>query len=176
MSVSGISSNSTLSQTVQSWQAKAQKIQSEFQQLGQDLQAGNLSQAQSDFTTLSQNISGPLQSNSTLTQAFSALGSALQTGNLSTAQQAYATFQQDVQQAGQGHRHHHHGGSASQTTNSSAGSSLSQLFSTLGSALQSGSLSGAQAAYSTLTQDLAGIGRGLGANSQSIASAVSLLA
>ena len=81
MSISGISSSSPLSQSVLSWQATAQRIQSEFQQLGQDLQAGNLTQAQSDFSTLSQNISGPLQSNSTLAQAFSALGSALQSGN-----------------------------------------------------------------------------------------------
>ena len=74
MSVSGVSSSSSLSQSLQTWQAKAQKIQSEFQQLGQDLQAGNLTQAQSDFSTLSQNISGPLQSNSALAQAFSCLG------------------------------------------------------------------------------------------------------
>ena len=151
MSVSGVSSSSSLSQSMQTWQAKAQKIQSEFQQLGQDLQAGNLSQAQSDFSTLSQNVSGPLQSNSALAQAFSALGSALQSGNVSAAQQAYTTLQQDVQQAGQGHHHHHHhGGSSSQTTNSSTGSTLSQLFSSLGSALQSGNLSAAQTAYSTL--------------------------
>jgi len=32
------------------------KYESEFQQLGQDLQSGNLTQAQSDFTTLSQNL------------------------------------------------------------------------------------------------------------------------
>ena len=150
MSVSGVSSSTSLSQSLQSWQARAQKIQSEFQQLGQDLQAGNLTQAQSDFSTLSQNVSSPLQSNSALAQAFSSLGSALQSGNLSAAQQAYSSLQQDVQQAGQGHHHHHHAGSSSQTTNSSSGSTLSQLFSSLGSALQSGNLSAAQTAYSTL--------------------------
>jgi hypothetical protein len=160
---------------VQTWQAKAQKIQSEFQQLGQDLQAGNLSQAQSDFSTLSQNVSGPLQSNSALAQAFSALGSALQSGNVSAAQQAYTILQQDVQQAGQGHHHHHHhGGSSSQTTNSSAGSTLSQLFSSLGSALTAGNLSAAQTAYSTLEQDLAGLGWSSGTTSQSVAGAVSI--
>ena len=175
MSISSINSSSSLSQSMQAWQARSQKIQSEFQQLGQDLQAGNLNQAQSDFSALSQNISGPSQTNGSLAQAFSALGSALQSGNTSTAQQAYTTLQQDVQQSGQGRHHHHHSASSSQTTSSSIGNTLSQLFSTLGSALQSGSLSAAQTAYSTLAQDISGLGWGSGANSPSIASAVSLL-
>ena len=115
MSVSGVSSSSSLSQSMQTWQAKAQKIQSEFQQLGQDLQAGNFTQAQSDFSTLSQNISTPMQTNGSLSQAFAALGTALQSGNLAAAQKAYSTLQQDVQQTGQGHHHHHHAGGSSQT-------------------------------------------------------------
>ena len=174
MSVSGISSSS-LSQSVQNWQAQAQKIQNEFQQLGQDLQAGNLTQAQSDFSTLRQNISGPLQSNGTLAQAFSALGSALQSGNLAAAQKAYTAVQQDVQQTGQAHHPHHHG-SGSATTGSSMGSTLAQLFSSLGSALQSGSLQAAQTAYSSLQQGLTQLGWNQGAASQSTAGALSLLA
>jgi deoxyribodipyrimidine photolyase len=165
-----------LSQSLQTWQAKAQTIQSEFQQLGQDLQAGNITQAQSDFSVLSQNVSGSLQSNSPLAQAFSALGAALQSGNVSAAQQAYTALQQDVQQAGQGHHHHHHhGGSSSQTGSSTTSSTLSQLFSNLGSALQTGTLSAAQAAYSTLSQDLSQLGLGSGMTSQSIAGALSFL-
>jgi len=174
MSISGISSSSPLSQSVLSWQATAQRIQSEFQQLGQDLQAGNLTQAQSDFSTLSQNISGPLQSNSTLAQAFSALGSALQSGNLSAAQQAYTALQQDVQQAGQGHHHHHHAGGSSQTTSSSTGSTLSQLFSTLGSALTAGNLSAAQTAYATLQQGLQQFGWSAGTTLQATGGTVSI--
>ncbi len=167
MSVSGISSSSILSHSWQNLQANAQKIQTEFQQLGQDLQAGNLTQAQSDFSALSQNLpvslqsnsSGSLQSNSSLSQVFSTLGSALQSGNLSAAQQAYTTMQQDVQQAGGGyHHHHHHAVSGSQSTTSSTGSTVSQLFSSLGSDLQTGNLSAAQTAYSTLQQDLAQFG------------------
>jgi outer membrane protein assembly factor BamD (BamD/ComL family) len=152
-----------MSQSVQAWQTKAQKIQSEFQQLGQDLQAGNLTQAQSDFSSLSSNLSSPRQSSS-LTQAFSSLGSALQSGNLSSAQQAYSTVQQDVQQAGHGH-HHHHAQSGAESSNSSSGSSLTQLFGSLGSALISGNLSAAQTAYSTLTQGIAGLGGSSGASS-----------
>ncbi|HMD86256.1 MAG TPA: hypothetical protein VKO18_16305 [Terriglobia bacterium] len=157
------------------WQARAQKIQSEFQQLGQDLQAGNLTQAQSDFSSLTQNISSPQQSNSPLAQAFSALGSALQSGNVTAAQQAYTALQQDVEQAGQGHHHHHHAGDSSQTTNSSSRSMLSQLFSSLGTALVSGNLSAAQTAYSTLSKDLTGLGWNSGTTTPSMAGALSFL-
>jgi soluble cytochrome b562 len=176
MSVSSVSSCSILSQSLQTWQAKAQKMQSEFQKLGQDLQAGNLSQAQADFSTLSQNISGPLQSNSPLAQAFSALASALQSGNLSAAQKAYSTFQQDLQQAGFGHRHHHHSSGSSQATGASSSGTLSQLFNTLGSALQSGNLSAAQAAYATIQQDLQQMGWSAGTESQATTGTVSLTA
>lgn len=176
MSISSISSSTNLGQSIQGWQAKTQKIQSEFQQLGQDLQAGNLSQAQSDFTTLSQSVSGSVQNKSTLSQAFSALGSALQSGNLSAAQKAYTTIQQDVQQTGQSHsHHHHHAGGSSESTNSTTGSTLTQLLSTLGSALQAGSLSAAKTAYSTLSQDFQQIGLGSGTSSASLAGALSFL-
>ena len=175
MSVSGISSSSSLSQTMQTWQAQAQKVQTEFQQLGQDLQAGNLTQAQSDFSTLNQNNSAPMQTNSSVSQAFAALGTALQSGNLAAAQKAYTTIQQDVQQTGQGHPHHHHAGGSSQTNSSSSGSTLSQLFGSLGSALQSGSLSTAQTAYTTLAQDLQQLTQGAGTAAQIATHAVSFL-
>jgi len=104
MSISSISGS--LSQSIQGWLERAQKVQSEFQKLGQDLQAGNLGQAQADFSALSKNISNPLQSNSALAQAFNALGSALQSGDLRAAQKAYGTFQQDLgSKLGGGHAH-----------------------------------------------------------------------
>ena len=173
MSVSGISSTSSLGQSLQAWQAKFQKVQSEFQQLGQDLQAGNLSQAQSDFSTLSQNISGTLNSNNSVTQAFAAVGSALQSGNLSAAQQAYSALQQDIQPAGQAHHHHHHNGANSPASNSSSAGTLTQLFSSLGSALQGGNLSAAQTAYSTLQQGLQNLGWGASVNLQTAPTAAS---
>ncbi len=52
MSLSGISSSNLFSYENQSVQNNMQQFQQEFQQLGQDLQSGNLSAAQSDFTTL----------------------------------------------------------------------------------------------------------------------------
>ena len=57
MSISGILSSSLNSLDTTSVQSKFQQfhqIQQEFHQLGQDLQSGNLSAAQSDFATLQQ--------------------------------------------------------------------------------------------------------------------------
>ncbi len=146
MSVSGISSSSLYS--TQNVESSAQQFRQEFQQLGQDLQAGNLSAAQSDFATL-QNLTSQ-NSSATSAQAFSQLAKDLQSGNLSAAQQDFATIQQDFQnqstqvQAALGHHHHHHGGGGS--------GEISQLLSQLGTALQSGDLSTAQQAYSSLVQ------------------------
>ncbi|HTS71134.1 MAG TPA: hypothetical protein VMO17_19325 [Terriglobia bacterium] len=158
MSVGGILSSS-LFQALQGSHNNHQTRQSEFQQLGQDLQAGNLTAAQQDFATLTQNAPSGAQgagnNANNISQAFTALGQALQSGNLTAAQQDYTTVQQDVQQAvgqTQGyHHHHHHGGEGGQQV-----SPISQAFSSLGQALQSGNLTSAQQAYATLQQDFAG--------------------
>jgi outer membrane protein assembly factor BamD (BamD/ComL family) len=134
-------------------------FQQEFQQLGQDLQSGNLSAAQSEFATLQQGVtqtSSATQSSSPIAQAFSKLSQDLQSGNLTAAQSDYSTLQQDMQTqaaSAHGHHRHHHGGSSE-----NSGSAVSQLFNELGTALQAGNLSSAQQAYSTLRQDLAGTG------------------
>jgi hypothetical protein len=92
-------------------------------QLGQDLQSGNLSAAQSDFAAVQKDVqqSGPQQGaagahhhhhhhssgsdssqsysqQTALSTLFGQLGSSLQSGNLSAAQQVYTTLQQDFQQ------------------------------------------------------------------------------
>jgi hypothetical protein len=132
---------------------------SEFQKLGQDLQSGNLTQAQTDFATLTQN-SASLQGNnlSPLSQAFKALGQALQSGNLTAAQQDFATIQQDLQQVSQSHslrKHHHHASLQSALAASGAQNSpIAQAFGSLGQALQAGNVSAAQQAYATIQQDL----------------------
>ncbi len=161
MSVTGISgSNFVQSYFAQAAQNKFQQIQSQFQQLGQDLQSGNLAQAQADFATLSQELPNAQQQSSAATstnsiaQEFQTLGQDLQAGNLSAAQQDFATIQQDVQQtSGQTqthhHGHHHAASSAQQDSNP-----ILQAFATLGQALQSGNLPSAQQAYATLQQDL----------------------
>src|ERR1700732_2207129 len=94
-------------------QTRFQQFQKEFQQLGKDLQSGNLVQAQADFVTLQQ--SSPLAAQSTtastatasssatsgaaggspIAQAFNQLSQDLKSGNLSAAQQDFSTIQQD---------------------------------------------------------------------------------
>lgn len=167
MSVSGISSTSFYD--TQSLQNNFQQVQQAFQQLGQDLQSGNLSGAQSDFATLQKlqpqnNSSTSSQSDSPIAQAFQQLSSDLQSGNLSAAQQDYSTIQQAFQSqaaqaqtaqssATQGHHHHHHHGGGSSGASSSGGNQISQLLTQLGSALQSGDLSTAQSTYNSLVSD-----------------------
>ena len=156
MSVSGISSSSLFNYSTQDVQNKMKQIQQEFQQLGQDLQSGNLSAAQSDFARYSSSVpqnnsTSSTQSNNPIAQAFSQLSKDLQAGDLSAAQQDYSTIQQDFQNQAaqmQGH-HHHHGGSGS------GASAISQLFDQLGQALQSGDLSTAQSVFSTPAAGLA---------------------
>jgi hypothetical protein len=168
MSVSGISTSSLYNYSSQNSQNSLQQIQQTFQQLGQDLQSGNLSAAQSDFATLQKLVPGlgsttasttsstSSQSTSPIAQAFSQLAQDLQSGNLSAAQQDFSTIQQDIQnqaqsetqattQAPKGHHHHHGGGPSSE---------ISQLLAQVGTALQSGNLSTAQSAFATLQQDL----------------------
>jgi hypothetical protein len=169
MSITGIAStalNSILNATPtsQNGQGKFQQIQKEFQQLGQDLQSGNLTQAQQDYATLSQNLpvaqssttASSANSSNPIAQAFTALSQDLQNGNISAAQKDYATIQQDFQQqqqqqgTGQIHHHHHHGGAGGgQQSNQ-----ISQALNSLSAALQSNNLSSAQTAFATLQQDL----------------------
>jgi outer membrane protein assembly factor BamD (BamD/ComL family) len=159
VSISGIPSSSLLNYSIQNVQTNMKQIQQEFQQLGQDLQSGNLSAAQSDFATLQQltpqnNSTLSAQSNSPIAQAFEQLSQDLQSGNLSAAQQDYSTIQQDFQNLGvqmYGRHHHRAGGGGSQT--SSQTNPMSQLFEQLGQALQSGNLSTAQQVFSSLQQE-----------------------
>ena len=88
MSVAGIASSS-LSQLTQV-QRNYQQVKGEFKQLAQDLQTGNLTQAQTDFLTLSQSVASQYSSNSPAAKALNTVGQAIQSGNVSAAQQALA--------------------------------------------------------------------------------------
>jgi len=149
-------------------QNKTQQFQKEFQQLGQDLQSGNLAQAQSDFATLRQNApaGSPLSasnsnnSSSPIAQAFQQLSQALQSGNLSAAQSDFATIQQDAQQqAGLKRRTgiittiRSRRSPRNNQMPAGPGSAINQAFGQLGQALQSDNLPSAQQAYATLQQD-----------------------
>ena len=153
MSVSGISSSNLFDYSTQSVQNRRQQFQQEFQQLGQDLQSGNLSAAQADFAALQQlgpqtNSTSSAQSNNSIVQAFNQLAQDLKSGNVSGAQQDFSTIQQDVQNKTT-HMHHHH----RFPVDGSGGGAISQLLNQLGQSLQSGNLAAAQQAYRTLMQD-----------------------
>jgi len=164
MSVAGIFSTGFLNFASQGVQNKVQQFQQDFQQLGQDLQSGNLSAAQSDFATLQQlgpqgsSSSSSAQSNNPIGQAFNQLAQDLQAGNLSAAQSDFSTLQQDLQnqatQAPHYHHHHHHGGGGN------GSNPIEQQFAQLGQDLQSGNLSAAQQAYSSLQQEFQQLGTG----------------
>jgi outer membrane protein assembly factor BamD (BamD/ComL family) len=159
-SVAGISS-SLVDQSLNTPSAtptKQQQFEQEFQQLGQDLQSGNLGAATADLGALSklapQNSTGGSStsfSSSPIGQAFNQLSQDLQSGNLTGAQQNYSSIQTDIQNrvsSERGGHHHHHGGGGTEA------SSLSQAFQALGTALQSGNLTSAQQAYTALQQDV----------------------
>jgi outer membrane protein assembly factor BamD (BamD/ComL family) len=103
MSVSGISSSS-----LNSSDSLQNTIEKEFQQLGQDLQSGNLSAAQSDFKTIRQDLKNQAaqqQNNQSsgggskaASQLFEQLGQELQSGNLSSAEQTFSALQQEFSQ------------------------------------------------------------------------------
>jgi len=81
-----------------------QLVQQNFQQLGVDLQSGNLSAAQSDSAVLNRLLPqfstlAPAQSSSPLGQAINQLSQDLGGGNLSAAKNDYSTIQQYFQEA-----------------------------------------------------------------------------
>lgn len=219
MSISGISS-SNFFQSLYGQNTQRARFAQQFQQLGQDLQSGNLSQAQSDFATLTANspfaqqavqaaaspttsttIANNTNTNtSPIVKAFTQLSQDLQAGNLTAAQSDYATIQQDFQQQAAAvgnhpHHHHHHGfangasnnqnltasptanttgvtatsanpgGTAGAGSTAATGStnSLDQTILQLSQALQTGNLATAQQSYTSLLQEFQQSGA-LGAN------------
>src|SRR5258708_33151933 len=146
-----------------------QQVNQGFQLLGQDLQSGNLSQTQTDSASLQQLLPGGqqssqltpasgAQSSNPLATAVSQLAQDLKSGNLTAAQSDFATVRQDLQQAGpqlgaaHGH-HHHHRSDGDSGQSSGQPNPISTVFGQLGHDLQSGNLSAAQQAYSSLQQD-----------------------
>ena len=154
MSVAGIAS-AGLSQLA-NIQRNYQQVRSEFKQLGQDLQAGNLTQAQTDFVTLSQSAASQFSGNSPVAKTLNTLGQALQSGNLSGAQQAFASLPSHI--VGPcAVPHSAHPGSASAQQ-----SAFSQ-------ALQSGNLTVAQQAFSAMQQSWQQMGSNGGATATNFA-------
>jgi hypothetical protein len=115
MSVSGIFGNSLSTNRIH---AQYQLTNTQFQQLGQDLAAGNLSSARSDFAIVQQAFAQPAASatstasgsatSNPLVQAFQQLSSDLKSGDLASARKDYSTLQQDMQSLFSNFLHHGH--------------------------------------------------------------------
>jgi hypothetical protein len=146
--IAGVSANSFYNPGMMN---RMEQIQREFGQMGQDLQVGNLSAAQTDFATLQQldPQAGPSSSTqgNPVAQAFSQLSQDLGAGNLAAAQKDFTTLEQDFASRTGMWQRHHHGDAGPQ-------SSLGREFSQLIAMLQSGNQNGAQQVYGTLQQDL----------------------
>jgi hypothetical protein len=100
-------------------QSSSQQQRTEFQQLTQALQSGNLASAQQAFSALTSTSANSGLLGVQLKQDLSKLGSALQSGNLSSARQAYSSVQQNLQNSNPMAAHHHrprHGGGGSLLT------------------------------------------------------------
>jgi hypothetical protein len=181
VSVTGIAANllfqTFAANTAKKSQGSFGQIHSEVQQLGQDLQAGNLTQAQQDFAALSKNFPAATAAsqpqtpatntnisatasvaNNSPSQAFSAVGQALQSGNLSGAQAAFATLQQDLSPSSNGrmhlHHQHHSGGGSEGDSQVGQSNPIAQALNTLLQDVQSGNFSAAQSAYATMQQEM----------------------
>ena len=153
MSLAGIAATSFFSGAIAQSSHNKLKAQQEFQQIGQDIQAGNLTQAQTDLATLQKNFPGaqPAGANgSTAAQAFQKLSQDLNRGNLPAAQSDFSDLQQNFQPSSERIVHHrnHHLESAATAQNG-----IAQVFSQLGQALQSGNIASAQQSYASLLQD-----------------------
>src|ERR1019366_6034900 len=153
MSIAAVSSSSIY----QELESFSQQRAADVQQLGKDLTAGNLANAQQDYTTLQTlgqsgpSANGEVFGSSQRQQDLNAIGRALKAGNLSDAQQAFAQLQST---------YHSNASAASTSTSSSASSIYQQLqayrqqrsadVQQLGQDLTAGNITNAQQDYNAL--------------------------
>jgi hypothetical protein len=154
-----------------------QQIRSDFKSLQNDLQSGNLANAQTDFATLlndAPQLNNQLQSGAAATgaattsqsSALNALSTSLQAGDLTGAQSALTSLGQSFgggqsvfNSSGQvhhHHRHHHHHDNDQDSSPSglaSGNQAIQSDFQALSSALQSGNIASAQQALAQLQKD-----------------------
>jgi hypothetical protein len=133
MSIDAISASTNSNQT-NDMQANLLQMRKYFEQLGQALQSGDLSGAQSAFSSLQQILSSSSANQgqatqqtgqNTLTADMNALSQALKSGDMSKAQDAFTKLQQDMQAAQKGHHRHHHKSDSSQNSVSDSNTTLS---------------------------------------------------
>lgn len=153
MSISAISSTIQLSDVSHPLRNRIQEFKQDFEQLGKDLQSGDMSAAKSDLSALMQvmpqsnSVTPGAVSSNPIAQGFHQLAVDLQNGNVSAAQQDYSKLEQAIDRRAAGVRHSHNSGSGDKAE-------ISQLFQQLGSALQSGDTSRAQQMFAALQQQL----------------------
>jgi hypothetical protein len=155
MSVSAISTNSLIQSSNQKTPINLQQFQKDFQQLGSDLQNGNLSTANQEFSSLQALVPGsnsvsPTQSYSPVVQSFNQLGQDIQSGGLTAAKQDFGTLKTDLQKIALNHSHHR----VHDPMETAQGNDQ------LGQTLQASNASSAQSAYSSLLQGIQQYGPG----------------
>ncbi len=152
MTISHISTTSPLPPSGPRTPTNPQQFQQAFQKLGSDLENGNLSAANQDFTALQQQNNPSLTPSGPIAQTFQQLGQDLKSANLPAADADYANLKQDFQ-SDPTHNDHQfpvHGGVGA-----------GQGFQQSGQAPPSGDVASAQAAYNSLLQGVQQIGSGL---------------
>jgi hypothetical protein len=157
MSIAPVSTNNFINTASQASHNNLKQFQQEFQQLGSDLQSGNITAAQQDFAALGVSPATTAKATNPVLQQFQQLGQALQSGNTSAAKQDYSKVKQDISKVDRTHNHHQF----HIQFHIKDGSDASQSFSELGQALQSGNASLAQSSYNSLFQDFSSIGQSI---------------
>ena len=122
MSISGISSTTSAYQA--DVQSALQRLKTDFMDLAESLDSGDLAAAQKAFAALMQDLQSAGQEQSSdqtgaagqQTYDLGALAKALTSGDLAGAQKAFAALTQDIQGTGRAHRHHHHASSSRNAT------------------------------------------------------------
>ena len=153
MSVSATSTNSLIQSSNQHSPINLQQFQQQFQELGSDLQTGNLSSANTQFAALQALVPGSQsasQSQSPIVQTFNQLGQDIQSGGLTAAQQDYGTLKTDLNKIALNHGHHR----VHDPMETAQGNDQ------LGQTLQASNASSAQSAYSSLLQGIQQYGPG----------------
>ena len=106
MFLSAIFPNSTLNQA-NNLQNSNRQQRTDFQQLTQALQAGNLTNAQQAFGALAKGTTSSGMESVQLSQDLNRMGAALRSGDLAGARDAYSTLLQGLQNSGLMAAHHH---------------------------------------------------------------------
>lgn len=151
MSIAGILASNLFSGAVNSFQGsrsaapKFEQIKEQFQQLGQDLQAGNLAQAQTDYATLSKEFPGANQAGTPAAATTAATAAATAATTNAAAAAATTTTAPPTTLTTTPT-------TTTGTTTATGTTTVAQQFAQLGQDLQSGNLQGAQQDYTNLQQ------------------------